>query len=552
MKALYNFLKVVAASFLLVACAQVVSPSGGAKDTTPPKILSSEPQNFSINYASKTIEMEFDEYIQLRSFNQEFTSSPPLLSNPKTKLNGKHLTIQFEDTLLPGVTYQFNFGKAIVDLHESNPLDSNLFVVSTGDFIDSLNLKGTVKNAFTLAPEKDVLVYLYKDLSDSIPMLQKPLYNTRTNDKGSFQFKYVAVGTYRLVALKDISGNALFEPEAEEFAFESTFVQPSIAGSTDTTRFDLVLFAPKKAKQFLKEFKVEPPGKISFLFNLPVATIDASCAALTGKKDWFIQDFTLPTDSFVYWTQGLAGIDTIQFTLKAEGIDTTISIATSSFDASKSKSLGGKGAKSKVAQVSGAKVGDAVKWDGELSVSFVVPIAQFDGGKQLLLEGKDTIQLNQSNWKVAKNLRDYAVSYPWKVDSSYILLLPDSTIFDIYGLANDTTLAKFKVLGEKNFGSVFVIIQHEKAISAQFVVELLDAQKKVVKTFTGVKNGDKINLDLLPVGNFSLRLIEDANANTIWDTGDYLKNIQPEKVWLFQKPIEVKGGFEEEIIWQIQ
>jgi hypothetical protein len=75
--------------------------------------------------------------------------------------------IQWEDTLQANTTYNFNFGNAIVDNNESNPLPYFNFAFSTGDKIDDL-FSGTVKDAMTLikenqtAKDNKMVVGLYK------------------------------------------------------------------------------------------------------------------------------------------------------------------------------------------------------------------------------------------------------------------------------------------------------------------------------------------------------------------------------------------------------
>ena len=50
-------------------CANVVSPSGGPKDTIPPVVLSAMPENQSTNFQGKEIHITFDEYVVLNNPN---------------------------------------------------------------------------------------------------------------------------------------------------------------------------------------------------------------------------------------------------------------------------------------------------------------------------------------------------------------------------------------------------------------------------------------------------------------------------------------------------
>ena len=58
-------------ALLIYGCAQVVPLTGGDKDETPPKELKSTPENKSINFAAKTITIEFNEFIRLQNLQQQ-------------------------------------------------------------------------------------------------------------------------------------------------------------------------------------------------------------------------------------------------------------------------------------------------------------------------------------------------------------------------------------------------------------------------------------------------------------------------------------------------
>ena len=104
----------------LVRCANVVSPTGGPKDTVPPIVLHSTPQNQATNFSDKEIHITFDEYVTLNNPNNNILISPPLDKNPEYKLSAKSLIIKFKEPLKPETTYSMNFGEAIKDLHEGN------------------------------------------------------------------------------------------------------------------------------------------------------------------------------------------------------------------------------------------------------------------------------------------------------------------------------------------------------------------------------------------------------------------------------------------------
>jgi len=74
------------------------------------------------------------------------------------------------------------------------------YVFSTGNYIDTLTLKGVFKNAFTLKPEVGVLVMLYDLNDDSLPYKKTPFYISKTDALGKFNFSNLWNGKYKIFA----------------------------------------------------------------------------------------------------------------------------------------------------------------------------------------------------------------------------------------------------------------------------------------------------------------------------------------------------------------
>ena len=136
---------------IVMGCANRGTPTGGEIDTEPPSVLKASPENFSTNFNSTEIEILFDEYIRLSKLQTELIISPPINPLPTIMPMGsadKVLNISSLDSLIENTTYSFQFGESIEDNNERNPLTNYRYVFSTGDYIDSLKIKGSVKDAF--------------------------------------------------------------------------------------------------------------------------------------------------------------------------------------------------------------------------------------------------------------------------------------------------------------------------------------------------------------------------------------------------------------------
>ena len=133
---------------LVISCANRGNPSGGPKDEVAPLIIRSSPENLTTNFKGKEIKIYFNEYVKIKNLQKQLIISPPMDTEPTVTPMGsasKYITITINDTLDDNTTYAFNFGQSIVDNNEENPYDYYRYVFSTGDYIDSLSVKGQIQ-----------------------------------------------------------------------------------------------------------------------------------------------------------------------------------------------------------------------------------------------------------------------------------------------------------------------------------------------------------------------------------------------------------------------
>ncbi len=229
-------------SILGSSCAQIISPTGGPRDTIPPVLQSANPPNGTVNFKGNRITLNYDEYVQLDKLQENLLVSPTPKITPNIDWKLKTVTIKIRDTLEPNTTYSFNMGNSIQDINEGNPVKNFTYVFSTGSYIDSLQFSGNVILAQTGKPDSTLIVLLYNDLDDSAVYKHKPKYITRLNPSGNFKFKNLAGGIYHVFALKDESGQKVYSSKTELFAFADSTVQ--VNGKTDSVK--LLAYAEEK------------------------------------------------------------------------------------------------------------------------------------------------------------------------------------------------------------------------------------------------------------------------------------------------------------------
>ncbi len=233
-----------AISILGNSCAQIGAPTGGPKDSIPPVLLNANPPNGTIHFKGNRITLTYDEYVQLQKLQDNLLVNPTPKITPNVDSKLKIVTIKIRDTLQPNTTYRFDFGNAIADINEGNVVKNFSYIFSTGSYIDSLQFSGNVLLAETGKPDSTLLVFLYKDLDDSAVMKHKPQYTTRLDSAGNFTFHNLAPGIYNVFALKDESGQKIYNNADELFAFADS----AIHVNNNTPSVKLFAYAEEKPK----------------------------------------------------------------------------------------------------------------------------------------------------------------------------------------------------------------------------------------------------------------------------------------------------------------
>ena len=215
-------------------CANMVPPSGGPRDSIPPVFQLATPADSSVNFKSDRIVFTFDEEVDVKD-PQNIIYTPSLESIPEIIARGRTITVRFPDSLNPNTTYVINFGNAIVDYTEGNPVSNFVYTFSTGPVLDSLEISGSVFLAENNTIDTTLMVGLYKDLTDSAVVNKSPLYLTKVDRTGNFRFRNLPPDTFAIYAFGGQGTIRRFNPR-ELFAFNESAV---IAGEADS----VVLFA---------------------------------------------------------------------------------------------------------------------------------------------------------------------------------------------------------------------------------------------------------------------------------------------------------------------
>ncbi|GHT64018.1 hypothetical protein FACS189451_11330 [Bacteroidia bacterium] len=562
-------------SFLLLsACASLGSPDGGAYDETPPHFVKSKPAPNTTRFEGHKIELSFDEFISIEKPAEKVIITPPQKKMPLIRAIGKKVTVELKDTLIPNTTYTLDFTNGIVDNNEKNPLEDFTFAFSTGDIIDSLMISGLLLNAENLEPLSNIIVGIHSNPEDSAFTSLPFLRTTMTNDRGKFSIRNVAPGTYRLFALKDMNRNYMFDQKTEEIAFHDSLIVPSFepAVRMDTTwvdsltidsikevhytRFtpdDLTLFFFKEnfETQYLSKTERPAQNQLAFHFNSsdslpPKIYLMKEDPVENIREDWYIPEYSWDKKDITYWLTDstLYQRDTIRLEVDYLMTDTLFKLApvtdTLRFVWRKEPPKKKNKKDKEATTIDFLKIDFSLKSSADifdtLRVTFSEPVREFDPEKFRIQQKVDTLWEDRT-FPIVKdtlNPRIFYINHQWDYGREFQIIIDSAAIFSIYDKWNDSTSVKFKFKPQEEYVNIYVKIQGGEGSGFG---ELLDNSGKAIRT-SALYNGELVFEDLNP-GKYYLRYIEDVNGNGKWDTGDYARHLQPEKVYYFPKTVDI-------------
>lgn len=581
-----------------------IGPQGGVRDTIPPKIIREVPLNGTLNYKDPKIELHFDEYLQLDNVADNVLISPPQRSMPEVKAIGKHISVHFLDSLQDSTTYTIDFGNAICDYHEKNPISNYAFSFATGNSIDSLEIYGQLINAEDLNPVSGIIVGIHKNLEDSALQTMPFSRITRSDSTGMFVIRNIREGSYRLYALQDISRDYIYQPGEAlamydsiitpyiDYSFESdTLWRDSIVVDSlrwadsliiDTLRLidsiqiteylnfepsELVLwyFNENKQRHYFQRVLREQQHMFTLYFSaaqdsVPIIRSLAPYEVDSTKTDtvWtdWMQYVKLQTnrtnDTICYWlTDSLViGQDSLWMELTylksdslynlQQQVDTVLAVWREPRMSAKAKAAKHKRDMERKLDIRTNASSSFNVYD-TLRLSFSVPIDSVYLDSLRFYEKVDTV----------RRLLPFVLN---AVDSGHMVyqVLTRMQPEHMYELEIDSAAFRDIYGAVNNDMSVKLKLKSVEEYSTltirmepyepNLVLQLLDEKEKVVRTMKAQAEGTKFVY--LDPKVYYLRMFVDQDGDGRWTTGDLIRKRQPERVFYFPHKMTLRANWD--------
>lgn len=517
---------------VLHACANPITPDGGPRDTQPPRVDTTlSTPNFQVNFEKQPIELTFDEWVTLSDVFNQVLISPPLEFDPDISLKKRTLTITFDEReeLRESATYSIQFGEAIKDLNEGNPADDLRFVFSTGPVLDSLRVRGILTDAQTGAPVEDALFLLYENTADSVVRTERPFYFGKTGPEGRFLIKNVKEGLFKGFALVDQNLNYRYDQQGEIIGFPDS----------------LLIVAPGNEPNLnLRMFTEEPPlsldrtvhdafGLIRLGFNQPVYSVAVN--RLEAEPDTLLPFLEGDTVRVYYdqatdvnWDVILTRDTSFRDTVRINAIDRAQFTSNSNLQETTRREQRGQRIASR----------GLVQW------VFDRPIASLDTSR--IDVENDSAEI-VDRWLIgidSLDPRKVAMQVNWPGGRSYSVTMLPGALTDWYGRTTDTLRRSVSVGTAEDFGNILLTVDALDS-TQQYIMELIQGEQVVVREIIRGQSTFNANYENRPPGNYTVRLVEDRNRNSRWDTGSYPSRRQPE-------PIQTRGLEQLRANWDLE
>lgn len=525
----------------LVSCARQSSPTGGPKDTIPPVLVRAIPPNETVNFRAGEIELLFSEDVILNTPKEQLIVTPTIGKEYNITYRRNLVRIEFEDPLKDSTTYTFNFREAIQDITEKNPVRNLQLAYSTGTYIDSLSIEGTIYDILTGVTVKDATVALHPE-NDTFNIFEHPAtYFTKTDKQGKFRITNLKPDNYFIYAFEDKNRNLIVNSRTESYGFlpDYQYLMEDIANlSIGITRLDAGPLKITSARPYNTYFNIRTTKNLR---TFKITAADSSDLSYTfGDTPANIRLYrTTDKDSIQIHLLALDSIDNaIDTTLYAKYLTREVTPEPFRLSLTSSSLMGHTGQLEAVIQFTKplkeinfdslyfqadsltrvAVEARDVTWD-KLKRTLTIS-KKMD--RTLFLNGETTRQTARSSRRPVVPAAETPSEKPVPVLNE--LHLRPATFISIEQDTSEALVQNIQPRKEQDLAVIHIGIQTEEQA---YIVQLLDNNNNVVRQ---VSNTPAIRFENITPGDYKIRLIIDKNENGRWDPGNYFTGTPPEPV----------------------
>lgn len=179
---------------------------------------------------------------------------------------------------------------------------------------------------------------------------------------------------------------------------------------------------------------------------------------------------------------------------------------------------------------------------GDFRISGNTPLQEIDT-TLMSLRDKDSVAVPY-RFRYQSRGNQYVFDFDKQPEGTYFFQFLPGAIQDFYDQHNEDTLRySLKTQPERNFADLDITLENIDRYPV--IVQLTDNNGKTKREIIHHEEDGKVfAFRFVEPGKYHVRVIYDDNDNGRWDTGNYLKQIQPEEVRYMPELLDVRKNWE--------
>lgn len=196
----------------LAGCAVPVPPTGGPPDQTPPSLVSSSPEDGSVNQSVDRMSLEFNEPLDTRTAASAISIIPEFSDPLEVTVRGDRIDIRFPELVRPNTTYILTLDSALKDAHNVALSEPITIAFASGPTLNHGRLEGKVLRYEDGSAAASIDVFAFEsDSTSALAPGTSPDYRTQTDAQGNFSLSNLKEGRYQVLALQDRNRNRMID-----------------------------------------------------------------------------------------------------------------------------------------------------------------------------------------------------------------------------------------------------------------------------------------------------------------------------------------------------
>ena len=318
---------------------------------------------------------------------------------------------------------------------------------------------------------------------------------------------------------------------------------------------DLVLFTEASKIQYITDSRRDDRRRMEITFSLPVTDSFSYRKVPDAPENdsWLLEHLSSGRDTLTLWIRDSSDYkkDTLILQVSYTVRDTAGIFVTATDTLQftyRERRTGRERGKAKEAaeeklEISTIRSRGQQHLNSDLALNFNFPLTAFNDSLISLFYIPDSVEVPEP-FRIlpdSMSLTRAWISANWKSASKYRLFMLPGAIANLYNLPHDTLDVSFTTRDIEYYGQINLNLD---SVRNRVIIQLMNREQ--VHLARVVESDGMVVFSYLTPQEYTIKFIHDMNGNGKWDTGDYLKHLQPEPVEFLGTSIMVRSNWEHE------